>query len=1251
MKRILIFCAAALVLAAPQTYAGVFSANFNECSTLPCTPPLGSAVYGTTVIEPTGGVGDSGVLKLTKALPSQQGSFVIDDLDAGQPVNGFDLRFKLRMGGGGATPADGFSFSAAPNLPAGTWGEEGTGGGLSVAFDIYDNAGGEAPSIDIKWPGATVLRETRVPISFLRTTNAYVDVQIRLDADGSLDVVYNGTPIYTDLLLPGFQPTGALKYGFGGRTGGAFEDQWIDDLQLTTTTGTLAPRFLRQPADARVREGGSLTLRAEINDPTQVFSYQWFRRGATDPGFTAIGGATDTNYTAGPLTLADNGSQYVLRATTTEGEFSSRTATVSVVSIPVPPATTTYNFNDGAIPAGTAVYGNPIPAVTSDGGVGGSGVLRLTEAVNSQSGTFIINDLNAGQAVEAITVTFRPRVGGSTARPPADGFSFSWANNLPDANFALGEEGAGNGLIVSFDIYEGAASPVVDVRYNGTNIASTPVALDMIETGDEFGDAIIQLRADGRVYVIYNDVVLHNGVQIPGWSALGGARYAFAARTGGLNEAHYIDDIGITTTLFSGPLSFTRQPANAAVVTGQTATFSAEVNDPARSTFQWQAQASAGGAFTNIPGATASTYVTPALTAANNATRFHLVATGPINTVTSDDVTLTVVNVSRPTSPDVTYDFNDCLVEPCAPPAGTMTNGTARITPTGGTAGSGVLHITDALNDQNGSWAIEDFMGGQAVGGFTLAFNAYIDDGNPANPPADGYSVSWGTDIPNGLLNPAEEGAGTGLIVSFDLWNSSAAGQPAEAPAIDLKWRGQTVAHKLVPTATIETGSGTFKEVLVRLEPDGTVDVVYGGELIHNNVAISNHTSLAGARFVFAGRTGGANENQWIDDVAIDAVLFTGPITFIQEPADTVVLAGSTATFSATVNDPARSTFQWQARAPGGSTFTNIAGATSSSFTTPALALGDSGTDLRLIATATSNTLTSRVARLTVITIPQPTPTVAYDFDDGLLPPGTVIVTSAGPPAGAGTIDPTAGVNGSGGLKLTVSPGAGHVASFIVDDLNAGAPVYGMTASFDTRIGGGTTPPADGMSFVWASDLPNNAAFGEDGLGSGLTVTFDIYDNGGGEAPAIDVTYRGTVIASTKVPITLLDTGDGYVPTIIRVENDGTLDVVYDNQVIYHNLSLPGFTNVVGGRFGWGARTGGLSANQWIDNIQIATSTTPAPRLTISHTGNNVTVSWNAGQLQSAPAITGPWTTMAGATSPLTLNNTTGMQFFRTISP
>src|SRR5438309_1017756 len=53
--------------------AGSFSSDFNSGL------PAGATLYGTAVVEPTGGVGDSGCLKLTKAINSQSGSIVLDD--------------------------------------------------------------------------------------------------------------------------------------------------------------------------------------------------------------------------------------------------------------------------------------------------------------------------------------------------------------------------------------------------------------------------------------------------------------------------------------------------------------------------------------------------------------------------------------------------------------------------------------------------------------------------------------------------------------------------------------------------------------------------------------------------------------------------------------------------------------------------------------------------------------------------------------------------------------------------------------------------------------------------------------------------------------------------------------------------------------------------------------------------------------------------------------------------------------------
>src|SRR4030095_13360797 len=113
--------------------AGSFSNDFNNGL------PANTAVFGNAVVETTGGAGNSGVLKLTKSINSQSSSFIIEDFDAGAPIYGFDLSCKVRVGGGGPTPADGFSINFASDLPDGTFGEDGAGSGITFAFDIYDN--------------------------------------------------------------------------------------------------------------------------------------------------------------------------------------------------------------------------------------------------------------------------------------------------------------------------------------------------------------------------------------------------------------------------------------------------------------------------------------------------------------------------------------------------------------------------------------------------------------------------------------------------------------------------------------------------------------------------------------------------------------------------------------------------------------------------------------------------------------------------------------------------------------------------------------------------------------------------------------------------------------------------------------------------------------------------------------------------------------------------------------------------------
>ncbi len=178
--------------------------------------------------------------------------------------------------------------------------------------------------------------------------------------------------------------------------------------------------------------------------------------------------------------------------------------------------------------------------------------------------------------------------------------------------------------------------------------------------------------------------------------------------------------------------------------------------------------------------------------------------------------------------------------------------------------------------------------------------------------------------------------------------------------------------------------------------------------------------------------------------------------------------------------------------------------------------------------------------------------------------------------------DINAGVIEDGVLKLTKGPG-GKQGAFIIDDLDNGAPIRAFTVTFDLFIGGGTV--ADGLSFNFASDLPNSS-FSEEGAGTGLTVSFDTYDNGFGEAPAIDVKWNGTVLTSTKNVLSLFR-ADRFVPVRINVDSDGTLDLSVDGTSVQANL--PGAFSPIAGRFGFSARTGAAWDNQFVDNLTITT--------------------------------------------------------------
>jgi len=160
---------------------------------------------------------------------------------------------------------------------------------------------------------------------------------------------------------------------------------------------------------------------------------------------------------------------------------------------------------------------------------------------------------------------------------------------------------------------------------------------------------------------------------------------------------------------------------------------------------------------------------------------------------------------------------------------------------------------------------------GHAVSAFTANFKLWITAGSAT--PADGFSLSFATNLPNGLLGTvlgAEDGDGSNLIVSWDNYNNGTAGIPSlatEAPAIDIKW-GTTNVLQHVPIPVI--GVSRWLPVQVVLKANGAVTVKFDGTNVVTDVPTPYASqNMLGARFGFAARTGGSYETHWVDDISI----------------------------------------------------------------------------------------------------------------------------------------------------------------------------------------------------------------------------------------------------------------------------------------------------------------------------------------------------------------------------------------------
>ncbi len=253
-------------------------------------------------------------------------------------------------------------------------------------------------------------------------------------------------------------------------------------------------------------------------------------------------------------------------------------------------------------------------------------------------------------------------------------------------------------------------------------------------------------------------------------------------------------------------------------------------------------------------------------------------------------------------------------------------------------------------------------------------------------------------------------------------------------------------------------------------------------------------------------------------------------------PVDQTVAPGASVSFNAAASGVPTPTVQWQRSTDGGASFTNIAGATSTTYTFTAAA-GDDGNKYRAVFTNVVGTATTTAATLNVGSAPAFTSADHTSFVVGQA--GSFTITTTGVPSATlsrtGTEFPawlTLTDNGNGSGALTGTPPAGSAGSyqFTLKAANGFGTAASQTFTLFVDDSPVITSPdhatftagqAGSFAVTTTAGFPTTTALSESGsLPSGVTF----HDNGDGTA-----TLAGTPAAGTggTYPITITATATG----------------------------------------------------------------------------------------------------------------------------
>ena len=350
---------------------------------------------------------------------------------------------------------------------------------------------------------------------------------------------------------------------------------------LTVTAEAVKPSITGQPYAKPVTAGQTATFTVEATG-TSPLRYQWKKNG------TDIADATSSTYTTPATSLADSGTEYSVVVSNDVGTATSSVGSLTVTSVPIistQPAAQTVTAGATATFSVTAAGTAPLRYQWKKGGTDISGATT------------------------------------SSYTTPAT---------------SLADSGTAYSVVVSNELGTATSEAVSLTVTMAPVITEQPVA----KTVDPNATATFSVTATGTAPFSYQ--WQKNGTDISG--ATSSTYTTPAASSANNNESFTVvvtNSHGSATSnaailSVNVPAAITTHPAAQTAYTSLTATFSVTATGTAPLSYQWKKNG------TDISGATASTYTTPATVIGDNNAVFTVVVSNSAGNATSNSATLTV---------------------------------------------------------------------------------------------------------------------------------------------------------------------------------------------------------------------------------------------------------------------------------------------------------------------------------------------------------------------------------------------------------------------------------------------------------------------------------------------------------------------------------------------------------------------------------------------------------------------------------